>query len=244
MNEIGIKSNIDELIKELGDFDKKQLPFIQKETVNSISFDVQSKISKQVQLGLNWKKKVNIKGIVRVKKATKSNPNGEVYLDEGGTGKTNWGYYALMQHFTGTDRHRKGLEKAMIAKGYMTSNDILTPPPGVIIKPSVYVQIMSQLKLNFKEGFSANETKASKKKNKNSSTVRYFVATSKINHHLAMGIYARMSGVKSPICILRISEKPKYEKRFDFKQTAEKVINTRSGYHFNKAFEYAMRTAK
>lgn len=235
---ISIESNIKQFIKKFNDIEKKQLPYATMLATNNIAFDYLDKQKKEVQGELNWKRKAP--NTVRIKKATKAKPYAEIYVDE-----SHWGYYALRQHFTGGDRHRKGMEKAMIALGYMYKYEILTPSPGVRIRPSTYNQMIAQLKLTYKAGYDANETaKSRKRKSKTKTSLRFFIITGKSKSPLAPGIYARMSGVSSPVCMLRISEKPTYKKRFDMKKTLMKVYDRRGQEHFNKAWAHALRTSK
>lgn len=234
-----IITNFDEFEKGLDAFQKKQLPYTKMLTANNLAFDFLKTHKKEVSDELNWKKKTP--NAIKIKKATKSRQYAEVFVDE-----WNWGYYALKQHYTGGDRHRKGMEKAMIRAGYMHKNEILTPSPGVSVKASTYVKMLSQLKLFDKAGFSANETKSSRirKAKSGRKDLRFFVITGKSKSPLAPGIYARMIGYDKPVCILRISEKPEYKKKFDMLKTMHKVYQDRGQTHFNKAFAHAMSTAK
>lgn len=234
-----IESNINEVTKGLSDFEKKQLPYIMMLTTNNIAFDFRETMSREIKRELNITKKA-IPNSLRIKKATKKKPYAEIFVDE-----WSWQHKVLEHHFIGGNRERKGLEKALIYWGMMYRNEILTPPPGIKVRPSVYVQILSQLKLDYKAGYNSNETtksrlrKAAAKKIK----ARYFIITGKSMSPLAPGIYARMPGHNRPISILRIAEKPNYRKRFDLKKTLEIVYYTRGSQHYASAFERAMSTA-
>jgi len=237
--EVSIFSNIDEVIKGLNDLEKKQLPFAIMKATNDLAFDYWDKQKKEVGGELSWKN-AKAPNTIRILKATKQRPYAEIFVDE-----SHWGYYALMQHFNGGDRHRKGLEKRMIKKGYMYKGEILTPSPGVTIKPGTYNQMIAQLKLADEVGYLANETKKSRaKKHKGKTPLRFFVITGKSKSPLAPGIYARMPGVETPVCMLRISEKPEYRKRFDMETTLQKVYDRRGEEYFKKALDYAISTAK
>ncbi|HAC70137.1 MAG TPA: hypothetical protein DCF41_00280 [Arcobacter skirrowii] len=231
------KNDIKNMIQSLSDIEKKQVPFATMITLNKLAFSVMEEHKKEIKSKLNWK--VKTPNAIRYKKATKKNLVSEVYIDE-----WSWGWYALKQHYTGEDRHRKGLEKAMQYFGYMSKDEILTPPPGVKINAGRYTQIKSQLKLDYKSGYTANETINSRKRNPKSEELRYFIITrnSKWNHH--PGIYARMSGYDKPICLLRISKKPKYKKRFDFEQSVHKIYSSKGRYFFSEALANAIKTAK
>jgi len=234
-----IENNIEEIIKGMTYFEKKQLPYMQMLTANNIAFDALDSVKAEIRGKLNIKKQA-VPSSFRIKKATKARPYAELFVDE-----FSWQYRALIHHFKGGNRERKGLEKAMIHQGFMYKHEILTPPPGVTIRPQVYVQIMSQIKLNFKAGYNANETKQSRKrKGANKTNARFFVITGKSKSPLAPGIYARMPGHDKPVCLLRIAEKPEYKKQFDLNDVLVKVITRRGNDHFSKAYNLAMWTSK
>ena len=235
-----ITSNIEQIIQELGDFEKKQLPYALRLTSNNLAFEVMNAMKKEFASELHISKKGVISS-VRVKKATKSKPFAEVYIDE-----FSWQHKVLKHHFYGGDRDRKGLEKALIYWGYMYKWEILTPSPGVKIKPSTYVQILSQLKLDYKAGYNSNETTRSRLRKiaDKKSRARYFLITGKSKSPLAPGIYATMPGHDKPISILRIAEKPTYKKKFDLARTTNEVYAKKADKLFTKALEYAVLTSK
>lgn len=230
--------DIEKLINKFTDLEKKQMPYATMLATNNLAFAALDAHRDEVQGMFNWKSKAP--NALRVKKATKSNPIAEMYVDE-----WSWGYYALKAHYFGGDRHRKGLEKAMIALGFMHRNEILTPSPGVRINSSTYVQMMSQLKLNYKAGYSANETVASRKKKRSTKTpLRFFIITGKSKSPLAPGIYARASDHDKLICMLRISEKPMYKKRLDMERTVTKIFKQNGQKFLTEALNHAINTAK
>ena len=236
---VSIFSNIDEIISGLDDLEKKQLPYAVMIATNNLAFDYWDKQKKEVSGKLSWKNS-KAPNTIRILKATKQRGYAEIYVDE-----SHWGYYALMQHFQGGDRHRKGMEKKMISKGYMYKWEILTPSPGVTIPVSIYNQMMSQLQLTSSTaGYDANETKRSKKRTIAKNDSRYFIITGKSNSPLAPGVYARVSGAESPVCMLRIAEKPTYRERFDMEVTLSKVYDRRGLKYFDEALEHAINTAK
>ena len=235
-----ITSNIEEVISGLSDLDKKQIPFAIRITTNDLAFEVLNRVKYEIATKLSINKNAMM-SVVRVKKATSSRPYAEVFLDE-----HKWQYKAIAHHFTGGDRERKGLEKSMIYWGYMYKWEILTPSPGVKIRPGTYVQIHSQLKLDYIAGWNSNETKKSKlrKMADKKSRARFFAITGKSNSPLAPGIYTARKGDTRPTMILRIAEKPTYKKRFDFDKTLQATYRDRGDYLFNKAMQTAIRTAK
>ena len=234
MFKINIDSDIDKAITELEYLRKRDIPYIMKTTVNNLAFDALNSMKKEISGNLNIYKK-SVPSSFRIRKATKSKPYAELYVDE-----FSWQHKVLAHHFSGGDRERRGMEKALIRSGHMYKNEILTPPPGVKIRSYVYVQMMSQLKLNDKAGYSANETKRSRAKGSSRKTsARFFIITGKSKSPMAPGIYARMPGHDKPLCMLRISEKPHYKKRFDLEATTSKVIARRYSKHLKDAMERA-----
>lgn len=234
-----VESNISDVIKGLTEFENKQVPYIQMLTANNMAFDALGRVKQIISRDLSIKKK-SVPNSFRIKKATKQKPYAELYVDE-----FTWQFKVLAHHFYGGNRERKGLEKALIYQGLMYKWEILTPSPGVKIRASVYVQILSQLKLDYKAGYNSNETKQSKKrKSKSKTTARFFVITGKAKSPLAPGIYARMPSHDKPVCMLRIAEKPSYKKQFDLKSILEDVYNERGYSHFDAAYKRAMSTAK
>lgn len=235
---MSIETNIKEAIKGLNDFEKKQIPFATSKALNDFVFEVLSTIKKEIGDELNITKRA-IPSSIRVKKATKNKLYAEIYVDE-----WSWQYKVLHHHFKGGDRERKGLEKALIYKGYMYKWEILTPPPGVKLNASIYNKIISQLKLVYKAGYSANETKKSRSR-KPKEELRFFIITGKSKSPLAPGIYARpLVGTDKPICILRIAEKPEYKKKFDLQKTVKSEYNKKFESILDRALKFAIAMAR
>ncbi len=223
---VGLK----EVEKMLGGF-SKQLPYVTMLTLNDLAFATMYAIKAEVKVKLNLRSNT-IPNAFRVKKATKSRLVSEVFIDD-----SKWQADILKPHFNKSDsdfpardRGKKGLEKAMISAGHMSSNEILTPSPGVKIQYRTYKKMLSLLRSNGNAGS------------------LFFLATkkSKRTRHLHPGIYARVDGgVRSkPIMILRISAKPDYSKRFDLEETAVKVYNRSARELFRKNADKAIRTAR
>jgi hypothetical protein len=225
---IKVTSNIDKFLKGLAAF-QKDIPYIEKTYLNNLAFDIQQAVKSEIE----GKLRIETKSLstLRIIKATKEKPFAKLFHD-------GWQEYALGHHFKGGDRARKGLEYAMRLKGHIEEDEILTPPSKVRIKGYVYTQIMSQLKLHWKQGYDANETKRSRKRSK--TTARFFLITGKSLSRLSPGVYARMPGHRAPICILRIAKKPQYKKRMDLQETADKVMDRRGGFHYQEAMKRAL----
>ena len=232
---IKIDTNVKDIMREIQAFER-DIPFILKEAANDVAFAALKEIKREVEQKLHIEKRP-IPNAWRVRKATKTRRYAEIYVDDG-----SWQYKVLAHHYFGGDRARKGLEKALIYWGYMDRSDILTPSPGVKVKPGVVQKIMAQLKLHYKAGYFANETKKSRARKKE--RVRYFLVPKGRGHHLHPGIYARMDGLDAPVCIFRIAKKPNYPKRLDagakVKSVAEKMYRKALADAVERAWRYRM----
>ena len=238
MFKVSIASNAHAVVKG---FEKlsKDMKYVQAKATNDLAFHAQESIKKQIEANLKITKKSI--STMKVDKAKKTQSNIFAVVQVNDTWKEN----VLEHHFKGGDRARKGMEQAMIYYRFMSKDEILTPGPGVKIASYVYTQMMSQLKLNYKAGYSANETKRSRKrKSKRKTTARFFLISSfNRGHHLAPGIYARMKGYHKPICMLRISKKPHYNKRIDsLDSIVSKVIERNAKRYYQNALEAAAKS--
>ena len=204
--------SISGLVKNIKELRDRDIPYLMKINVDILAHDVKDQVEDSEFKKLDIKKR-QLLSPFRVKRATKTNLTSTAFIYRGGSSKTDWRYRVLKHHFFGGDRDRKGLEKALIRFGHMSDNEILTPPPGVSIKPSTYIKIISQLKVVYKSGYSANETKKSRFRNKSKKKERYFIVGTYVRSHLHPGIYARIPGHDKPISILRIVKTPKYDKK-------------------------------
>jgi len=240
---MGVKSNIRDVIRRIERVEK-ETRYITKNTLNDLAFGAREAMNEEISKKLNIKVK-RIAHAWLVKKATNSRPAAEVYIDE-----WDWRKYPLKHHYFGGDRHRKGMEKALIHWGFMDKSEILTPSPGVTIKPHVYVEMMSQLKLFYKSGFTMNETEQSRKRRRGvrKKGIRFFISSkyygSRRTRHLKPGVYARVPGVPKPVVMLRIARRPDYSRRMDFRKTAEGYVHQHAQEIFSKAIERAIVSRK
>jgi hypothetical protein len=240
---VKIESNIKSFLKSFSDIQSKHIPAAELSALNKTAF-------KSMEMARQKVKTFHGKDLtraVRYKKATAQRRYAELYVDDYFPWKEN----ALVTLERGGDRERKGTERAMIRAGYLKPYEILTPDDGKV-SGSAYNQIISQFQMNYKAGYDANETKASfaRKKAKRKTTAaknRYMIATSsgylyainpttglqKKKTGLAPGVYVSMIGIDfKPIRILKISRRPSYLKRWDFKS----IINQVYAQNFERDF--------
>lgn len=250
-----IISNIEEIVNGLIVLNKKQLPYALTLTANNIAFDAMNVARDIATKKFNGGDK--LAQAIRVKKGTKQRAYAEVYVDD----YIPWKQNALVTMERGGDRERKGFERAMMRSGYLKRGEIITTDDARV-QPWIYTQIMAQLNLNNKAGYTANESKASFKRKKkaieSAKQSRFMLVTSNKMAYsgkegrifrkktgLAPGIYAKLSidGL-DPIRILKIAATPRYDQEWDLQKIVQDVYKERGNEHFNKALKYAIATAR
>lgn len=194
--------------------EQKQMPYAMVLATNNIAFKSMEEQKKETLGDLVWKKRM-LPSAIKVTKATKSNPFAELFID-----KKSWTFYALQQHYTGGDRHTKGLEKFMKAKGFMLKNENLIPVAN--IRTSISIKIIEEFQ--------------SKPKS-------FFIVTSSMDRKKA-GIYTRVNGYDKAVLLFSIRANIKYKKRFDLETTVRKVHSTYGKNFIKEAIDYAISTAK
>ncbi len=264
MIEINISSNIQDVIKNLDNVEKRKIPQLEREFINNIAFDTLDSIKKTIKGQFKGK---DLSRAVRIRKATAKRHYAKIYVDD----RHRWKENALTVFGLGGDRARKSTERMLIRAGHMKPYEILTPDAK--INRGIYTKIASQLQLFYKAGFDANETARSRVRNNAKGGIhsRYFIVTSskyaitndlgkikKRKTGLAPGIYVlaydKVRGTTGekvwrrlnpkPIRLLKISKKPHYEKKYDMKKIFDKVYARRGDKHLEKAFDYVFRNKK
>lgn len=248
---------LDELRIDLQKFNKRDLPYIQMETVNKLAFATMYAARKYVNDRFNGK---SMASAIRVKqKATKKDPTAIVMVWDNSANL--WKERALETLETGGDRERKSFERRLIRHGLLRHYEILIPE--VKVTRGIYAKIISKLHLVSEAGYSANETRRSKSRKKDN-TSYLFVRTNHIaysrelysvkNYHtkLAPGLYAFVNRKHSsgdriydkPLRLFRIGTKPNYKKSWDLQQIATDVRNKKLDTFFLEAIAKANFTRK
>ncbi len=206
--------DIEKLVNRFTDLQKKQMPYAARVATNNLAFAAMKKEKEETLGDLVWKRRM-LPSAIKVTKATKSNPFAEIFID-----KKAWTYYALQQHFTGGDRHTKGLEKFMKAKGLISKNESLIPVSN----------IRTSVSNNIKEDFQGTPKK-------------FFLIKSSSDIKRA-GIYTKIKGYDKAVLLFSIRKDIKYKKRFDLENTVKKVYINYGKKIIMEALDYAIKTAR
>ena len=190
---------LDNFKKSLGKL-STQMDYALTLTVNDLAFDIQKQMKHEINDSLDVKVR-SVSDAFKIKKASKKNIEAQVHVSKD-EGRSN----VLVHHTAGGTRTLKGLERLLRYAGFLHSKEIMTPPPGVRIRPGTYTKMISELRIQNKEGFNSHRAKKSRGKLKKS---RYFLAQRGVakTRHLHEGIYVSQEG-SAPISILRKSKAP------------------------------------
>ena len=207
--------DIEKLVNRLTDLEKKQMPYAAVVATNRLAFAVMEEQKKETLGDLVWKRK-SIPNAIRYIKATKPNPVAELFLNE-----KSWTYYALKQHFTGGERHSKGLENYLKSKYLLGNNEYLIPVNG--LKKDASKITLEELKKNNRD---------------------FYVISSRVSYKRA-GIYQRNNKkFNRTIMLFKIVKRAEYKKRFDLEETVIKVYKQNGKQFFMEALKNAIDTAK
>lgn len=207
-------------------------------TVNDLAFETKKQMKHEINDSLDVRV-MSVSNAFKVKKASKKNMEAKVFVS-----KDDWRYNVLVHHTTGGARALKGLERLLRYAGFLHGKEILTPSPGVRIRPGTYTKIISELRIQNKEGFNSHRANNSRGKLKKS---RYFLAQRLVRRtrHLHEGIYVSQDG-SSPIAILRKAKRPNYEKGslLSVHEVGGFIIKKKASDIFYKNMTKALRTAR
>lgn len=170
-----------------------------------------------------------------LKPATKRDLVAEVFFKEG-FGSIPASRY-LGPHVEGGMRAHKSHEKRLIRAGHMRADEYAVPGQGIkldqygnIPGPTIE-KILSQVQAAEQfAGYQANASNSRRSRAKRKSG-RYFVLRpgsndSRANRNVAPGIYFRQ-GMTGMVPVIMFVRQPRYQKRYPFYETAERVFNDR-----------------
>jgi hypothetical protein len=182
-----------------------------------------------------------------VKSATKTRLEARVWFKDYAAKGSTAGQY-LQPQVMGGQRRQKRFERALVARGYMKSSQYVVPAKSAPtdaygnVPRSVYVKILSALGAFAQQGYLANATGSKRSKAKGNAD-KYFYA----NLDGTEGIWERVrsafgTGAK-PIFIFTESA-PQYRARFPFFKIAETTHQAHYVEEFERALDYALKSAK
>lgn len=228
-----IRSNIVECARWLDDVQKKQLPFAFVLAMTKTAQDVKREEITTMKRVFDRPTPYALNAL-QVKPASKQNLIASVEFKEGGGTPAK---RFLNPQVHGGPRSQKSSEKRLAALYGATS--FAMPARGLDLNKygnvngSVFVRILSQLKISSDPLQNATGSKRSKGKRKASA---FFIPKS------GGMVMERKGSMVRPVLVF--TKAPNYTKRFPFYETGERVVAERFGVNFEIAFQRAMATAR
>jgi hypothetical protein len=151
----------------------------------------------------------------------------------------------LLQHqFIGGKRAEKRSEWRFIQAGLMSIGEFLVPGKGAKLdrygnmSRGQMQQVMSQVRVGVDPyQYSTNSRRSKRNQSK---AGKYFWSH---GDHLPRGVWLRV-GLRGVIPVLLVVKTPKYTKRIDLEKIRQKVITRDFPREFDKALDFALRTAR
>lgn len=255
-----------ELIANMDDLAKKQVPYALSRALNTTAEDIIRAEKQQLQIHIKGGPTAWTSNSLFVNRATKTKQAATIgFKDKSSINvtTTNKGRGTPAANYMGPlvdggPRNLKGFESSLRWAHVL--------PPGMFIAPGsackldahgniphgLIMQILSYFKASERYmGHTSNITDKGRAKLKAGTRKKvgyeYFVSYGKGNtQHLAPGIYIRYSGAgtKTIRPIMMFVSHPSYQKRVPFYETAQKVIDIKLNFNFNNAMREALLTAK
>jgi|WetSurMetagenome_2_1015567.scaffolds.fasta_scaffold372341_1 hypothetical protein len=247
MIEIDVQVDIRAATRWLDDVQRKQIPFALSKAINDTAKEVQEGLSKEMSV-FDRPKPATVKGTF-VKRSNKTNLEAIIGLKTRDQGTPTSEYlHAQINPGTRADKRSEILlqRAGILPAGYQTR-------PGSGARLDAYgnmsrgqiVQILSYFQafggISESGRFKGRTTKSRAINRTGAATGKYFIVPDGYAG-LATGVWRRQGHKIEPVLIFI---KPAiYRKRYDFYGVANKIVRTSFVRQFDKAFQYAMSTAK
>lgn len=255
---VDIKVDVKSALGQLGDVRNRQVPFATSLALNRTAQKVKAKQEHEIKDVFD-RPTPYIQNSIFIKNSTKRNLIAKVGIKDQSFGKGVPAVKPLLAEIGGGDRRLKKFEKALRSVGAIPNGYFLIPGKKAPIDQygnvpgSFIVKMISYFKAFPEAGFKANSTKESRRKIKKGTKkvagASYYVGYA--GNGSQLGIWrrshtgARFTGPVKPIePMFILSEKARYEPRYDLKFVAESTVQKEFNGEFIKAWEEATRTAR
>lgn len=225
---MSINSNINQIIKQIENVEKKQIPYATSVALNNTAEiamkDMKNKIDKDFNITSPWNK-VGAKHGIKKKRATKKNLEVEIFIPDTNT----W----LEDHEDGDKR--SGLQliptRLFKEKFSLTTNRSIKKKAQTLLNNKSKYRIFEAESKGVKYIFQREKGKVDGKRRLKSKKTGKLLKAKKVLNRKAIPLFIIKNNVKqNPI--------------LEFEKTIISSVNKNFSKEFSKAFEYAMRTAK
>lgn len=262
---IDIKIDTRDVERYLDSVQREQIPFAASRALNTVAFQVMREGRDHIKSGLDKPTRWPIQSWYVRRKADKQSLIAVVgwsdYLNQkrlNPGGSSSDAEYYLSQQWNGGGRKHKAFERQLIKAGFMPSGMYAVPGAaaeelGMMdgfgnMKPSVIVAILSSIGSFNEAGFKANATaRQSKRMSAAKSAKRHVYWAGKPGKNTPNGIWIvdekhSDRGRLRPVIVF--VNATNYKPRLDLESLARNVRERDMPREFNRALEYALRTAR
>lgn len=236
------------LIRQFSDLEKKELPFAMSVGINRTANTMMKHVHRSMTRVFDRPTKYTLRSL-RMEKSTKRKLEAIVWFkDKSVSGKGNAAADYLMPQVHGGERKQKRFEK-QIGRAIGNTSQMYAIP-GKDAKLNRYgsqsqgqmIQVLSALKTFDEQGFDANITEGSRKRNKRRAS---FFMTGE-SYMGGRSILARGGGKRSKLkSVMYLANRPpRYRKRLPFFEIGDKVMTKHGKANFEKALAEAMKNSR
>lgn len=251
--QISIRSNIDEVLKNLNDIAKKQIPYAVSLALNRTGQKVKDALIKSMKESFDRPTPFTLNALQHTP-STKKTLTTVVCLKT--PVRLSQRQHYFVPNILGVNREYKAFERALFRIGILPAG--MMAVPGSAANIDLYgnmsrgqiIQILSYFKAFGEQGYKANITEARKKRlakgSKKKIGYTYFVLQ-RPRGRLPAGIYQRFSfamGTAIKPILIFVPASMRYKKRWDFFGIGRRVVEKEFENEFIRALLEAIKTAK
>jgi hypothetical protein len=236
----------------LNDLERQQMPFAVMQAINRTAFDVRQRWAEIMPRIFDRPTRLTLNAPL-YRKATKQKLEAEIFIrDEAFKGTPPAKY--LAPQVTGGARRTKRFERALQARGILPAGWFAVPGKGAEldafgnISGRQIVRILSQLRAFGEQGYSANETDATRarrqKREKKKRRGDYFAVRAR-RGGLAPGVYQRVSTGfgRGTVPVLIFVRRASYRARYPLFDIAKTIYDRRFPDNFRRELDAAVASS-
>ncbi len=239
---VAINTNFEQVARSVGAWGTEQLPFATALALTWTGGDVKTEIERELPQVLDNPTPYTERGF-RLFPATKRNLRALVTFREDAR-------HFLDAQVVGCERRHKALERALQAAGAMPPGMLAVPGQGARldrfgnVDRGQIVQVLSQLRITMTSGYTRNMSRDARSQinAQRRAGGRFFVA--KPGTKLHPGVYQRELVGNNITPVFLFVRAARYKVRLPVDQISTRVMQSRLGPNFEKAWRQALATAR
>lgn len=250
MFSISVKDDMQRVLRQLDNFDRRQAPFVIAKALTATARDAKSDLVAILPRVFDNPTPYTMNSIY-TQTATKQKLESVVGIKSQGSGGTPAAKY-LQPGITGGQRRIKRIERFLTGKGILPTGMAVVPARDAQldaygnVRRADYGRIISRLNKQSAAATSGRKTRRTKTGSGGQLFVNIQGSSKGNNKNLASGIWERTSFARGSAIkpLLLFVEIPRYRARFDFTGTVAKTVRSNFQQRLNEALQYAIATTR